>query len=81
MTTEIIIALIFGAAFMLAVIKTAINEALRHGKPTTINHGTIIHHHYEAIEPQNEKQTLPSKIEAAARLLGEIRNDLQPPPE
>lgn len=82
MTTEIIILLLFGAAFLLAVIKTAINEALRHGKPTTINHGTIIHHHhYEAIESQNEEQMLPAKIETAARLIGEIRSHLQLPPE
>lgn len=81
MTTETLFLLILGLSFLLAVIRTAIREALRHAKPTTINHGTIIHHHYEFDKTEIEKIRLPEKIISAAQIFGEIQNEIQMPPK
>lgn len=75
MTTEILILVILGLSFLLAVIKTAIREALSNSKPTTVNYGTIVH--YEISDAQGKDKMLPdNKTECAAKLLAEAKREI-----
>lgn len=73
MTIEIFILILLGLIFLWFAIRTAIKEAVSNAKPTTINHGTIIHHHYG--QENDEKQKMPDteKILLVAQCLDELQ--------
>jgi hypothetical protein len=70
---EHIIYLVFA---LLAILIIAVT-AFRNAKPTTINHGTIHHHHYGKDIEERPKPIIDENVLFVARNLGEILREFR----